>query len=321
VDLSAAPYSIIAAGATLAPQRCTMPFSLIISGSASSDQLATSIIPGWVLRHSPYTIVRSEHKFATRRQAVRHAHYTGWKILRPETLQLVWAARQALSSIDTIRPLYETDSAIPGIGMSQLSEAGRLGGIQAYTDCIQRFALEGLCDFLTAASPSERLGDSTLIGFLKREFADLLVSAPPPFAPPSKTTTVAWPDFPWERDQSSDAHWNVQRALLAQEFPLSVDDAERRHGRPLQSSEAVASWARMMLRRYLDLEKAFVGSVYKCKQRDDARGIATIPDYSEVHVLAEQDPVIASARTELREREAKVQALLTYLEAGAQSKL
>ncbi|KAL7528325.1 hypothetical protein ACHAXR_002381, partial [Thalassiosira sp. AJA248-18] len=52
VDLTSAPYSIIAAGVQLPPQRITLPFSLITDGPGGMNQLT----PGWLLHYSPYTV-------------------------------------------------------------------------------------------------------------------------------------------------------------------------------------------------------------------------------------------------------------------------
>lgn len=297
VDLSSAPYTIVAAGTNMSPQRCTMPFSLIVS-SENGDG-GTSIIPGWVLQNSPYTIVRSETKFATRRKATRHSYYTGWKIMRPETIDLCVVARRALQSVRG-GTLYDSDSTIPGIGASQLSEKSRLAGIQAYTECIQLFALQGLYNFLVAAI-AKRSG--SLDKALAAEYANAIVPSMPHANDDGR---VFWPVFPWDVDQSSEAFWKSQRTLLMEEFPIG---------------ENFTLWVRDLLRQFLVLEKSFADRVYKCKQRDDSRGIATIPDYSSAHVLADQDPVIAGLRAELKRKNETVQDILEELYQSQRSAL
>ena len=300
VDLSSAPYSIVAAGTALAPQRCTMPFSLIIPNETGG----TSIVPGWVLRNSPYTVVRSEKKFASRRQAVRHGGYTGWKIMRPETIRLCLAARAALQSASGAAN-YLSDKALPGIGASELSEKGRLAGIQAYTECIQLFALQGLYSLLLPNVPN-----GTVLDGLRRAF--LNSNSTPSKASNDETTssTVRWPAFPWDEDQSPEAFWNEQRAILLTEFP--------RGGAVV--GQNITDWARDLLKRFLQLERTFAERVYVCKHRDDVRGRATIPNYSAAHILADQDSVIADVRAELKAKEENVQLLLQAL-AHRRSKL
>jgi carbonic anhydrase/acetyltransferase-like protein (isoleucine patch superfamily) len=306
VDLSAAPYTIVAAGTTLAPQRCTMPFSLIVNNDSGSGGGGTSIIPGWVLRNSPYTIVRSEVKFATRRKAARHASYTGWKILRPQTIDLCVAARRALQSVHGAA-LYESDTALPGIGASQLTEKGRIAGIQAYTECIQQFALQGLYTFLVA---SRSKSSGSLDKALASEFDHVAAVALRQEATSGDTScgasVVRWPEFPWDADQSPEAFWKSQRTLLLEEFPVVQN---------------VAGWARSLLQQFLVLETTYAERVYKCKERDDARGIATIPDYKRAHILVDQDPVIAAVRADLKVKEETVQALLLELDGSWRSKL
>jgi len=144
VDLTMAPYSIVAAGTSLPPQRVCMPFSLIVTGSGSDN----NILPGWVLSSSPYTIARSEKKYATRRKAKRHNHYTGWKIIRRETIDMCRWARKQLVNVATKGETYVAERAINGIGSNILNEKGRQSGIKTYTECIQKFALEGLMSWL-----------------------------------------------------------------------------------------------------------------------------------------------------------------------------
>lgn len=334
VDLSCAPYSIVAAGTSLSPMRCTMPFSLLVTGGVeeTSGMSTTSIVPGWVWNHSPYTLVRSEQKFATRRKATRHADYTGWKILRPEIINLVAAARHALESVATIKDFYDSDSDIPGIGQTRLSEAGRQAAISSYTECIQQFALHGMYDFLSTVSHDNSKKqvqsdkpDSVLC--LTDYWVNECLTT---FLLPSDgsninngmlTTTlgtasaVHWPVFPWDADQSPRAFWRSQRALLAKEFPIPQQTPPPSDA--ASTKRLVVGWTVALLNLFLERERAFSQRVYKCKHRDDVRGIATIPDYAAAHVLADQDPVILSVQSGLRVKEATVLSLIRELEVGS----
>jgi len=300
VDLSLSPYTIVAAGTQLAPQRCTMPFSLIVNNnSTDTGGDGTSIIPGWVLRNSPYTIVRSEAKFANRRKAVRHQSYTGWKILRPDTIRLCVAARAALQSASKNTKLHVSDKAIPGIGASVLTEKGRLAGIQAYTECIQLFALQGLYLLLLAHVPKGSIAVALEQAFSNSSNCNNTVDNS---NSNNNQSPIEWPEFPWDTDQSPERFWQEQRTLLETEFPRHNVDT------------STADWARRLLSgTFLELERAWADRVYQCKRRDDARGRATVPGYEAAHVSAEDDPVIANVRNELRAKEENVELLLYEL--------
>ena len=100
LDTTEAPYSILAAGTDLPPQKISFPFSLIGKAAAASAPPASDetgakvgatvpppqpalnqIHPAWILRHSPYTLARSERKYRGRRKSKRHG-YAGYEIMR-----------------------------------------------------------------------------------------------------------------------------------------------------------------------------------------------------------------------------------------------
>ena len=279
VELSCAPYSVVAAGCSLSPQRCAMPFSLFVS----SKNGGSAIIPGWVLRSSPYTIARSEAKFAKRRKARRHIDYTGWKILRPETVQLCYEARAALMDVSSSSPsgTYRSDKDIRGIGDNELSEKGRLTAIQTYTDCIQLFALRGLLQRIKSVGieivEAELANPTTTTDRLPRVESD---------------TGVPFPRFPWDLDQSEEWLWLHQRSLLSSEFG--------------ETSRTV----RNLLPQLLALEKDYADRIYKSKRRDDLRGAETIPLYRDVHVLVDQDTVVEEAMADFEETKQTIKVLL-----------
>jgi hypothetical protein len=307
VNLQAAPYSIVAAGTTVAPgQVISMPFSLLVDGS---------ILPGWVLGSSPYTLARSATKFATRRQAVRHSYYTGWEILRPRVVDQCRWARQALMSVAataTVQAVYKGSdkdgASIPGIGSHTLTEKGRQTGIRAYTDCIQRFALTGFLTFLMHAKKQHTQHASVLLdeAFLTQEFA--LSDVTRDTAPvPSHEVGTGWGAMPWDEADESDL-WNYQRGLVLKEFPCRFNST---------GSGVLLSWAKQLLQKLVGLEKDYADRVYQCKQRDDTRGAKTIPGYEDSHVAAEHDAVILTVRAACQQTQEAVQVLLSDLEQGA----
>ena len=288
VDLTFSPYSIVAAGTSVAPQRICMPFSLIVGLDSGNE-----IIPGWVLQSSPYTLARSEKKFATRRKAKRHAFYTGWKIFRPEVIDMCRWARAALQKG------ADGTTKTRGIGSNGLSKRGRDMGIRSYNDCIQRFALQGLLTWLLQLNENG-------MGFvdqkyIQREFSRSNISRIPYIEPFEQ---VDWPRFPWETTESE---WSYQRSLLLEEFPMANIPA--------------LTWVTKLLHKLIALESDFAERVFKSKKRDDVRGADTIPGYAAAHVAAEKDPVILEARTLVVETERAVLDITDKQSSNIRSKL
>lgn len=287
MDLSMAPYSIVAAGVQLGPLRCTMPFSLFVTDTSSN---MVNILPGWVWKSSPYTISRSEAKFAKRRKAERHLSVTGWKILRPDIVELCRKARDVLQS---------NESVAAHVGNCTLGDAARTSGIQSYTSLIRMFALRGLLNFSRANE-----GDITMTrAAFFRNLENQLRGAK---GPTIDTLEVSWPAFPWEQ-QTADSFWSYQKWLLLNEFPKA-------------GSVTWEDWTVTALEQLLQLEVAFADRVYKCKRRDDERGSAIIPGYKESHVSAQDDPVVESTRTELSRKKDEINRILNLL-TSSKSKL
>ena len=303
VDFSMAPYSIVAAGTTLPPQRVCMPFSLIVSSSDASGN--NSIIPGWVLSSSPYTVARSETKYATRRKALRHKHYTGWKIIRPETIALCrWARKQLESVAVTMGTLstttYATDRAIRGIGNNVLSEKGRVSGIKTYTDCIRRFAREGLLSWILKQEARGSIDRGSLQDALQLSQNDKISF----FDIDTVYDRVTWPILPWEA--KADQLWAYQKQLLLEEFPIQG---------------SMVDWVCELLRILVVLENEYSAKIYKCKKRDDERGAKTVPGYEEFHTPADDDAVIKQAKKDAAEVELAVTRIVGKVQKGYRSKL
>jgi hypothetical protein len=281
VDLTFAPYSVVAAGTTMPPQRVCMPFSLIVEQPGGNQ-----IIPAWVLQSSPYTVARSEKKFATRRKAKRHGFYTGWKIQRQEVIDMCRWARNALKT--------SSDGTTPGLGANTLTDRGRDVGLLAYTDCIQRYALHGLLACVLRFADKQGGTGGIPETALQAELFGKEIVKKNPIDP---TTVVDWPASPW--DMKGEDEWDYQRMLLEEEFPMT--------------SSTVLSWVEDLLKRLVHLETDFASRVHKSKSRDDTRGAKTIPGYAKSHVSADEDPVIIEARKSADEIEAAVANLLRRL--------
>lgn len=279
VDLSFAPYSIVAAGTTLPPQRVCMPFSLIMENGKANE-----IIPGWVLQSSPYTLARSEKKYATRRKAKRHHHYTGWKIFRPETMAMCHWAKNALE-VGTAQ-----EKRIDGVGACELSARSKDAGIRAYTECLQRYALHGLLRWILHVTDTGKIALD--MNVLEHELADtsrtLSISTVDP------TAKVEWPTFPW--DMKGTGEWDYQKQLLLELFPVDQNSS---------------LWLEDALLKLVALEKDLSRRIHKSKQRDDSRGAKTIPGYALAHLSADTDPVILEAQAGSEEVDSAVADILT----------
>lgn len=301
--VSMAPYTLVAAGTTVAPQRMEFPFSLLIE---------TTILPGWVLSHSPYTLSRSETKFATRRKAHRHDAYTGWLILRPAMIDACRAARQALQSVEVsllpqqpqpsstklstatnINTHQYTERDIPGIGQFQLTEKARKSGVDAYTSCIRRYALSGLLEFYGLGGTTGTLEMDLAAAMSLSSLCDDSLLEQQHHHHMQDWTTPQWPVLPWE-DQD---RWNHQKQILVKEFP--------------RNSSSFSMWIIQLLQQLVELEKDYANRVHSSKQRDDERGHQTIPTYSEAHVNAADDDIVVEARARADEVERTVASIIS----------
>ena len=143
-DFRQAPYSIIACGALLLPQRMTFPFALINMPPIRPPQAPLAyneVVPAWVLTDSLYTLMRNEAKFRRRNRARRASIEV--EVLRPETIELMRRACRRLESVSAVREVY-MDEDIEGLGKNFLRESARQKGLAGYQFFIRFFALLGL---------------------------------------------------------------------------------------------------------------------------------------------------------------------------------
>jgi hypothetical protein len=138
------PYTFVATGTDLLPQRVAFPFSLIIEPAdtpAGLQKGINEIIPAWVLKNNLFAVKRNERKFKSRDKSFRsHIEY---RILREDIVLLMLAARTQLEGLSG-KDYYTGDRDLPDLGKNFLSERSRLDAIETYTFHIQFFALEGL---------------------------------------------------------------------------------------------------------------------------------------------------------------------------------
>ncbi|HEY3320761.1 MAG TPA: DUF4954 family protein [Planctomycetota bacterium] len=276
-DFSSAPYSLIAAGVTLMPQRVEMPFSLINVRAESIPGVSPAyneIFPGWVLSDNIYAIRRNERKYAVRNRASRAL--SGFEVFRPDIVDQMVRARTALQNAERAltparaaaqravgavdaaqRPVY-TDKDIPGLGKNFMREIARAQGIKAYTFYIRYYALKGLYFGVKFCLEHDR---------------DL--------------SKVLEPGY------IGDHRYEHELALLLAEFPgLSV---------------------KAMLRELADAYHKMAHDTLLAKEKDDFRGVRIIPDYASIHLPAKDDTFVRITVQEAAEYSEEIDGLMKQI--------
>lgn len=146
-----APYTIVATGTDLPPQRVAFPFSLISTspgpGLKSGPQL-NEITPAWVLRNNLFAVKRNERKFKSRDKSFRtHIEY---RILREDIVRLMIVARAQLQGLGS-KDFYTGECDLPALGKNFMTESSRQEAIGTYSFHIQFYALEGLFQRIRAS--------------------------------------------------------------------------------------------------------------------------------------------------------------------------
>jgi hypothetical protein len=144
VNLSRSPYSLIACGVRLLPQRIEFPFALVnvpTSPVAGVPEGTNEIAPAWLLTDSLYTVYRNQTKYCTRNRA-RRAELE-LDVFRPDTVDLMCDALRRLEAVRSIQDVY-TERDIPGLGKNFLTETRRQAACAGYRFFIRLYALLGL---------------------------------------------------------------------------------------------------------------------------------------------------------------------------------
>ncbi len=180
-----APYSIVASGVTMLPQRITMPFSLVNPPARNVEAISPSfneIMPAWVLYANFYALSRNEAKYRQRDKARRSTF--DFSVFRPEIVSMMLRARAELQAVERVKVFY-TDADIAGIGKNYLSDTSRTKAIAAYSQHIVLYGLRALLAraeaLLTAATvpadllmaPTEDLAWEFARGLLRAEAPEL----------------------------------------------------------------------------------------------------------------------------------------------------
>jgi len=183
-DLTRSPYTIIASGVSMLPQKVEFPFSLINTPAHVHPGISPAyneIMPSWVLSDNIYMVKRNEGKYAKRNKAKRSKFV--FEVFRPEIVDMMVEARDRLKSVSG-KEIY-TAKEIEGLGKNYMTEASRKKAIETYTFYIRYYALQGL----------------------KRELSIWLASG--------RAEDVAQ----WLVTPSTHPRWEHERQILLKEFP------------------------------------------------------------------------------------------------------
>jgi len=160
-DLERSPYTVVACGTDLPPQKVSFPFSLIapprehLAGAPPANQIS----PGWVLRENVYALRRCEAKFRARDRARRSRCDPA--VLRRDTVELMRDACRRLRQVREAKDLY-TERDVPGLGKNVLTERDRVRAVEAYRFYTLYYALLGLKDRLLALTADGAGADPVL---------------------------------------------------------------------------------------------------------------------------------------------------------------
>jgi hypothetical protein len=158
-DFSGSPYSILACGITMPPQRLAFPFSVVKAPSARWEGIPSAyneIAPAWLLTDNLYALKRNEAKYRARNTARRMSLQCD--VFRPETVDRMRDACRRLEAAPKIRDVY-TERDIEGLGKNYLTETNRQRALGAYRFHIHYYALLGMLEqaeaTLDCATPSD----------------------------------------------------------------------------------------------------------------------------------------------------------------------
>jgi hypothetical protein len=277
-DFSKAPYSIVASGVTTLPQRVEMPFSLINNRAESIEGISPAyneILPGWVLSDNIYTVRRNERKYAIRDKASRNK--CGFEVFRPEIVDLMVRARTSLQKVGEV--LTPAKAALVKSG--PVVDAAKR---PVYTDK----DIPGLGkNFLKETARVEGIEAYT---FYIRLYALKGLYFAVRYCLQNKKQDVR---NVLEPHYIGDPRYEHELGLLLSEYPGKTI--------PELLQELVVVYEKM----YADTMLS--------KEKDNFRGVRIIPDYSQVHFPAADDPFVKATQQETDEIKSEVDEILKRL--------
>lgn len=139
-DFSDAPHTMLATATVTAPQRFSLPFSLLLPGAYPGA--ANPCQPGWVLAHNAWALERSEQKWRDRDRTPDKSCRKA--LFDADLVEKVRTARSALKAVSGQETW--TGREILALGGGLLKEKDRLAGITAYSEILQLVSLRALLE-------------------------------------------------------------------------------------------------------------------------------------------------------------------------------
>jgi len=161
-NFTEAPYSIIAFGVTMQPQRVSFPFSLFKTQEEHPLGVRADfnrIIPAWVLSDNIYGVMRNEGKYQKRDKSRRLV----WdpRIFRQEIVEKMWIAREKLMNLSgkDVYTYYDD----PSLGKNYLLEPDRLKALGAYQFYMEYYVLMGYKEVLSGLRAKDEVYQKELM--------------------------------------------------------------------------------------------------------------------------------------------------------------
>lgn len=148
-NFSDAPYTVIATGVTLSPQRLRFPFSLIRPAEHAPAVLPASLnelVPGWTFAKNPYAVDRNAFKYSVRGKGIADPEL--WNLWNADLAKQVLDAYRRLQ-VSKVKEVY-TEEDIAGVGSNFMREPVRQLALAAYANYLERFEVRALMDALSA---------------------------------------------------------------------------------------------------------------------------------------------------------------------------
>ena len=288
-DLTRSPYSIIASGVSMLPQRVEFPFSLINTQAATYPGISPAyneIMPAWVLSDNIYMVKRNEGKYQKRNKAKRSKFV--FEVFRPEIVDLMLDARRRLQ-VSAPKEFY-TAKEIEGLGKNYMLEANRKKAVETYTFTIRYYALLGLKREMETLAGSRRLNGGRAPGGVSGA-ASASRSHAPGRVSGDASASVSQNLDDLLKAKSSNPRWEHERQILSQEFP--------------------GAGIKQMLETLVSSQEKIAAQVQSSKEKDDRRGAEVIEDYQQAHKPAAQDSFVQETWAITERLKKEVQALLS----------
>jgi len=158
LNLSEAPYTVLATGVVFGPGRLSFPMSLV-----TSDSSGCRVAPGWGFASNCYALQRNSNKMKS-----RAPKGYAWEITRTEVASLVWSARETLQNVlkkQSPEKAIFRDDPESGFNLAggYCTRDDIIKGIAAYTRFLELYALRGAVRLGIRAVPSTVSGDNPIL--------------------------------------------------------------------------------------------------------------------------------------------------------------